>query len=704
MTNENIKNALLEIGTEEIPSLYIEPALKQIDEFAAKALSAAGLKYASLKTYATPRRLVLFIENLDEKSPGGTEEILGPSLKAAKDTEGNFTHAAVGFADKNGIKPEKLSIKTTEKGEYLCFVKKIIGEKTEKILPVFFLEIIKNISFPKTMVWEESMFRFARPIRSITALYGKKIINFKIADVKSSNRTIGLHAADNGKIVIDLPENYLLKMKNKSVIADQNERKEEIKKSIDYAVKDVGSVIADEALIDEINYLVEYPSAVLCDFDKKYLDLPQEVLTVCMKKSQKCFAINDKDGNFSNHFIGVRNGISRNLDIVKEGYEKVVAARLTDAEFFYHNDLRKGLRENFEKLKGVVFHKEMGTVYEKIERIKRITSLLNHEFNIGIDDNMLDKAVMFSKADLVSEMVFEYPELQGVMGKIYALKLGENAEIAHAVEQHYWPLSSFGKLPENKIAVLISLADKIDTLAANFSIGIEPSGSADPYGLRRAGIGVIRMITENFPQYDLTDILEKTFNYLPENVKSNPKYKNAPERLGRFFRQRIENILESEGYAADEVKAVVNALEHEKMKKLGTLRPKLDALINVKCKEDFISISSVFKRINNIISQAKKQNTAIAEDINETLMKESAELELYNAGKSAQSEVEDYLSKAQYDKIFDKVLELKPLIDNFFEKVMVMDKDEKIKKNRIALLNKVKNIFINFVDFSALQN
>jgi glycyl-tRNA synthetase beta chain len=422
-----------------------------------------------------------------------------------------------------------------------------------------------------------------------------------------------------------------------------------------------------------------------------------------MKKSQKCFAVNDKGGKFSNHFIGVRNGVSKNQNIVKEGYEKVVAARLADAEFFYHNDLRKGLRENFEKLRGVVFHKEIGTVYEKIERIKQISSFFNNEFNMGIDDNTLAKAVTFAKADLVSEMVFEYPELQGVMGRIYAQKLGESADVANAVEQHYWPLSAGGKLPENRIAFLISLADKIDTLAANFSIGLEPSGSADPYGLRRAAIGFIRMVTQSLPQHDLSNAIGKAFDYLPDGVKNNPKFKYAAERLGEFFRQRIESMLESEGYAPDEVKAVVRASGARAVKALGTLKPKLDALRGAKQKGDFASIAEAFKRINNILNQAKKQNIEIHENVNESLLSETAEQELYNAGKIAKTEVEDYISKAEYGKVFDKVLELKPAIDNFFEKVMVMDKNEDIKKNRMALLNRIKNIFVSFVDFSLLQ-
>jgi glycyl-tRNA synthetase beta chain len=700
MVDGDIKNALLEIGVEEIPSSYIEPALKQIEEYALKAFSASGLKYGVLKTYATPRRLVLIVENLVEKVDDKTEEILGPSLKAAKDKQG----AAKGFALKNGIIPEKLAVKTTEKGDYLFFVKKIKGEKAEKLLTTIFPEIIKNISFPKTMMWEESGFKFARPVRSIIALYGKKIIKFKIADVDSSNWTVGLHTYDNSRIKIDLPEKYLLAMKNKSIIVDQNERREEIKRSIKHAAENIGSVIPDEELIDKVKYLVEYPSAVLCTFDRKYLDLPQEVLVVCMRKSQKCFAVDDKNGKFSNHFISVKNGISEYQETAKEGYEKVVAARLADAEFFYSNDLKKGLDVNVEKLKGIVFHKEIGTVYEKIERIKRIAALFNEEFDMRININTLERAVMLLKADLATEMVFEYPELQGVMGKIYALKLGENADVALSAEQHYWPLVASGKLPSHPIASLLSLADKIDTLVTFFSIGLEPSGSADPYGVKRAGTGFVKVAMNELPKCDLTSAVRRVFEFLPENVKNNPKSKDACERLIKFFWQRIENIFESEGYNFDEVKAVINASGINELKYIGSLRMKLEALRNAGRKGDFSSITSVFKRMNNIIGQAKKQNISISGVIDEGLLAEDVEKTLYAIVKKAKAEIESYVSANEYESVFGKVSEIAPAIDSFFEKVMVMSEDEAVKLNRVSLLSCIKNIFAGFVDFSVLRH
>ncbi|GHT42529.1 glycine--tRNA ligase beta subunit [Endomicrobiia bacterium] len=703
MVGENIKNALLEIGTEEIPSSYIELALKQMEQIAVKMFSSLGLKYDVMKTYGTPRRLVLIVENIAEKSDDKIEEILGPSLKVAKDSQGEFSQAAIGFAAKSGVTPEKLIIKVTERGEYLSFIKKTNGEKTDKLLVIIFPEIIKGISFPKVMMWEESGFKFARPIRNIIALYGKKIIKFKIADVGSSNWTIGLHAYDNSKIKIDSPENYVMAMKNRSVLVDQKERRYKMKRSIESVVENTGSVIYDEELIDEINYLIEYPSAVLCAFDKKYLDLPSEALTVCIKKSQKCFAVNDKAGKFSNYFIGVKNGISTYQEVAKEGYERVVAARLADADFFYRNDLKTGLSANVEKLKGVVFHKEIGTVYEKIERIKQIADLFNKEFNMKINSALLEKAIMFSKADLVSEMVFEYPKLQGVMGKIYALKLGENPELAESIEQHYLPLSASGQLPSNKIALLISMADKIDTLAANFSIGLEPSGSADPYGLRRYGIGFIRIAMESLPNQDLSEAVAKVFEFLPENIKSNPRTKNAYERLINFFWQRIEGVLQAQGYSSYEVKAVANESKIYKLKALGSLQPKLNALRNAIKKGDFISVATIFKRINNIVNQANQQNINISQTINESLLSNDAEKILFICTKGAKTEIENYISKNEYSKVFDKVLDMKPIIDCFFDKVMIMAEDESVKLNRISLLNCIRTIFTGFIDFSALQ-
>ena len=703
MIKENKKNALLEVGTEEIPFSYIEPALRQIEKFVLEAFNTFGLKCETFKTYATSRRLVLIVENLVKESDDRIEYILGPSLKVAKDERGEYTQAARGFALKNGVSPEKLVLKSTDKGDYLSFFKKTKSERTEKLLSMIFPELIRGISFPKTMLWEESGFKFARPIRNIVALYGSKVIKFKIADVISSNWTIGPHTYNGEKIKIDLPENYLLIMKNKSVIVEQNERRETIKKSMEFVSRNVGNIVVDESLIDEVNYLVEYPSAILCSFDKKYLNLPFEVLSVCMKRSQKCFLVNDKNNNLLNYFVGIRNGVSKYQEVVKEGYEKVLAARLADAKFFYDNDLKNGLKYNIEKLKDVVLHNEIGTVYEKIERVKRIASLFNKEFNMQIDEDTLEKAVMFSKSDLLSEMVFEYPELQGTIGKIYAFELGESEDVALSIEQHYWPLVASGELPSNNVALLVSLSDKIDTLVTYFTIGLEPSGSADPYGLRRVGIGFVRMVMEKLANCDLEYVMRKIFEFLPKNIVNNIKSENTYEKLVSFLCQRIENIFEMEGYNPCEVKAVTNVLKlNYGIKNLGTLRLKLNALRNAKLRCDFSSITILFKRMVNIVNQAKKQNINISVVIREDLLILDVEKTVFNVAKRLKIEVERHILKEEYSEIFDKAVKIKPLIDNFFEKVMIMTENEMVKSNRISLINYIKDIFDEFINFSYL--
>jgi glycyl-tRNA synthetase beta chain len=697
-----MNNLILEIYTEEIPASYIDPALKQMSQNAAEMFKVLGIGHGEIKTYATPNRLAIFVNSLEPKSKDKEEQLLGPSLKAAKTPEGRFSPAAIGFASKCGVAAEKLQIKQTEKGEYLSFVKKTKGENTAIILQTLLSDLIKKISFPKSMVWEETQFRFARPVRAALALYGEEVIKFKIAGVECSNYTRGLHTTSNEKIIVKSADDYLDVLRKNNIIVDTLERRQLINKVVKEAALKVGSVIEDEELSGEVNYLVEYPTAVLCSFNERYLKLPDIVLIMCMKRKQKCFAITGKEGKLTNYFIGVRNG-KGSEEIVKDGYQKVLAARLADAEFFYNNDMKRGLEANVEKLKGVVFNKEIGTVYEKVERIKKTAEIFNKEFGLNLDSALINRAVTLSKADLVTEMVFEYPELQGVMGKIYAGRLGETKEVADAIEQHYLPLSASGTLPESKLALLISLADKIDTLCANFAIGQEPTGSADPYGLRRAAIAVIRIMIEKFPLANFNKAVEETFNALPDKLKTGVKFATAAERLKNFFWNRIENMLEAEGYKPDEVKAVVNAAKIIKMiKALGTFLPKLKALKAARSGADFASVAAVFKRINNILSQAQKQNLQIAK-VDAALFAASGEKELYSNYLTVEKNVNNYLEARDYESVFKEVLKLKPFIDAFFEQVMVMDENEKIKINRISLLAGISAVFAPFIDFSALQ-
>ncbi|MBQ3943421.1 MAG: glycine--tRNA ligase subunit beta [Elusimicrobia bacterium] len=364
-----VKNVLLEIGTEEIPSSYIAPALDQMQKFTNDMLTEKMVIFGQIKTYATPRRLILTIADVEEKSKDSVQEFNGPSAKAGKDADGNWTQAILGFSNKHQVKPEQLVIKDTPKGQYYTYSKQIKGEKVTNILAEIFPIIIQKIYFPKTMVWESSCLKFARPIRTIVAMYGDKIIKFSLADgaIKSSNKTIGLHTLTTKPIIIKSADVYKETMQNNCVLVDQEERRKRIISSINEVANTISAkAILDESLVNEVNQLVEYPTAVLCKFNEKYLKLPAEVLITCLKKQQKCFAVKDSMGKLTNYFINVRNGKSDNLDIVRAGYEKVVVARLEDSVFFYDNDIKKPFDQSIERLKGLIVQKEIGTVYEKL--------------------------------------------------------------------------------------------------------------------------------------------------------------------------------------------------------------------------------------------------------------------------------------------------------------------------------------------------
>ncbi|MFH1368107.1 MAG: glycine--tRNA ligase subunit beta [Elusimicrobiota bacterium] len=695
------KTALLEIGTEEIPAGYIEPALEQMKALAAEHLTARGLSFGEIKIFATPRRLALAIEKLSEKSEEKTEELTGPSVKAGRDAQGNFTQAAKGFAAKYGTTPDKLSVKATEKGEYFSFAVKTPGEKTEKILSAVFPEIICRLQFPKSMKWESSGLRFARPVRSVIALYGDKIIKFTAGDVKSSNRTSGLYALTQKKITVSSADKYAGTLKNNCVMADPLERREIIRKITDAAAKRVkGAALIDDDLLNEINFLVEHPVAILGNFDEKYLRLPPEVLITCMRKKQKYFPVVDAKKHLTNSFIGIRNGMSEHQETVREGYERVLEARLEDAEFFYKKDTGSRLDAKIEKLKGVMFQKELGTVYDKMLRVERLADQLLNTVpdgeNIRAEIGDLKRACLLAKADLVTEMVFEYPELQGVAGRIYAAKDGESQRICRAIEEHYWPVTADGKLPVSDFALVLSIADKIDTLTGDFAAGLVPSGSADPYGLRRQAAGVVRVIRDKKLPVDLNALVSKAFSFLPEHLKNN---NDALRQVMEFLKQRLEVILETGGYKFDEIRAVLA----KGMGDIGTIERKLQALKAMRKQPDFQPLITAFKRSANILKQAEKLKLNVSPDVSHDLFREDAERNLYAKISSIRAEIEALKAAKDFPAVLQKMVELKPDVDLFFEKVMVMVEDEKLKHNRLALLKYATGLFFDLMDFSQLQ-
>ncbi|MDR0985200.1 MAG: glycine--tRNA ligase subunit beta [Endomicrobium sp.] len=693
-----LKDAILEIRSEELPVSYIESAIEQIGLLSKKLLSEYKIHYDSLNTYATSRRLILLVNNINTTEKYFFKEIIGPNIQMMRNANGEYTELAKKFAVKNNINLNKINNNYVNKNGRYSLNIKVRYEKIEILLSKIFLKILKNIHFPKSMIWNSSKFKFARPIRNILAIYGRKKIKFQIANLNTTNHTTGLHSYNSKKIKINSATDYINKMNNNFVIINQYIRLMKIKEGILNAVKNLGCVEEDVNLLKELNYLVEYPSVILCTFNKKYLVLPRVVVKTCIIKNQKCFLVNDKSNKLLNYFICIKNGISNNNLIIKNGYEQAVEARLSDALFFYNKDIKNKIIINFTGLKNVIFHKDMGSVYDKLMRIKTIAKFLNDKLNVKINNALLYKAIMLSKTDLLSKMVFEYPILQGKIGKIYALQHGESLDIANAIEQHYLPNKYLDKLPDNKLAILISLADKLDTIITNFFIGLEPNGSSDPYGLRRICIGIIRMINTFFSDIRIDYIFKKVIVFSKRNLNNNLEIKNIYNKLIDFFINRIVNIYENKGYCKKEIMAVLSCSKTFFSFEVFNLKIKL--FKDEENKKNIIYILSTFKRLNKIIIQTSFNHENYY--IDSSLFVNNVETILYFSALKIKKNVLYYMQKKEYSKVIKEMLTLKIPIDEFFKKVKVISLDNKIMKNRIALLNFIKSIYMNFLNFSIL--
>jgi glycyl-tRNA synthetase beta chain len=702
-----VKDCLLEIYCEELPVKYIVSAIDQINQLTVKYLNEYKLNYKDIKVYATPRRLVLYINGIKEETEQQKEEIIGPSIKNAFNENNEPTKSALGFARTHGVDIKDLTIKETSKGKYVSIVKIYPGIKTEKILHEIFIKIITNIIFPKTMVWEKSKFRFARPIRNILAIYGDKIVKFSIADIKSCNYTYGINTLSLKKIKINSPEKYISTLRNNYVLVDHQFRLETINKIISESTRKISKLtskecrcICNQELITEINFLVEHPVAIICKLPEK-LSLPKEIIIHCMQKKHKFLPVVDSENEITEYFIGIRNGISENQDIVKKGYEKVITATLEDAQFFYNQDTKTTLESKIDKLKKIVFHDKLGSMYDKVQRIKKISEYIASTIttNENLDIMMyLSRIVNLCKADLVTDIVYEYPELEGIAGRIYAEHDNEPEKISKVIEEHYYPLTSDGQLPSTELGTIISIADKIDTIVSDFTIGLIPTGSADPYGLRRKAIGILRMIRENKLDISLRKLIEISIELLPQELINNKSM--MINEIIDFMSQRLEIILESEGYKTDEIKTILaNGLDN-----IVDIDEKIKALKNIRNNPEFTSLITGFKRAANIIKQAEKNKLVVVlNDIDEKKFVQNEEKILYTNYSNLKTEIQVLIESRKYSDILIKLTTLHTSIDNFFNKVMVMTPDESVCKNRLTLLKNIVNLFTAFGDFSLLQ-
>ncbi len=705
MKDSALKDALLELGTEEIPASYFPNAFEFIRSHCEKFLKEKRVSFTAVRCLGTPRRMTVIIEDLPAKSESQEEVFWGPSLKAAKDASGNWTQAAQGFAKSKGAKAETLTVQKKENGaEHVSVVKKHQGTGTDKILLELFTALVPAIPFPKKMMWNATRFRFPRPIRNIVCLFGNQVLRLSIAGVKSGNKTYGMQHLKPANIKILNAQNYEATLKNHCVLADPSIRKETILKSAGQLAHRVnGHLQEDAALVEEVSWLVEHPVAILGNFDEEFLKLPAEVLITCMKKHQKYFSIFDSKGKILPHFIAIRNGLSEHQDIVRKGYEKVLVARLTDAQFFFSEDMKKPLDGFVRKAAAIQLQEKLGSMKDKTERMRSISKYIAEQIGSQIDPAFIDRASHLSKFDLTTSMVFELPELQGIMGEIYAGRHGENASVAKAIREHYYPITAQGELPKQDLSGIIAIADKIDGLAGSYVIGHTPSGSSDPYGLRRQSAGILRIALQNNWTLSLKDLARFTLNQFSAAENKDALLKD----IVGFLADRFQLLMSDDGFAIDEIQSVVKNMAQADSEhlRLPILKQKITALKKVRAHSDFEAVAVAYKRAANILKQARAKSISFsASAFKPELVKDDAERDLRALVQELEVKINRHLAGAQYEPALRELVSLRQALDKFFEKVMVMDPDADLAANRLSLLAGLESLFKPIADFSLLQN
>ena len=680
---------LLEIGVEELPSRFGQTTLDQIENNLSKLLKEERINFDNIEKYATPRRLTFVIKNLADKATDLEEEVKGPAKKIAVDDDGNFTKPALGFMKSKGLDPENVYFKQLGNAEYLFGTIKQEGKHTSEVLKTIVPEAIKNVTFPKAMRWGGKNMRFARPIRWMVALLNNEILDIDLEGIKSSNITRGHRFLGEREFEVNSVEEYFEKLDKNFVVLDQHKRKEMIRKQAVEVAKSLGGEVElDEDLLEEITFLVEYPTAFYGEFDEEYVKLPKEVVTTPMKEHQRYFPVL-KDGKLLPNFIAVRNGDSNRIDLVKAGNEKVLRARLADALFFYHEDTKKPLESFVDKLQTVVFQAKLGTVYDKTLRIEKLSQVILNELNMTESKENTLRAAKLCKADLVTNMVFEFTELQGIMGRDYAQVSGENEEVCQGIFEHYLPRFAGDILPETNTGIALSIADKLDSIAGFFAIGIKPSGSQDPYALRRQALGILSILLDRKLSVNLNNLINAALdNY--SNLEFNKE--EVASQIVEFFVERVKNLFKDLGIRYDVIDAVLN----NNLDDISDIHTRALELNRWLQKDELVEMLTAFNRVATL---AEKATTDI---VKENLLKEDAEIKLYNGFKEIKSNVESLLLDKKYNEALDAFATLRPLVDNLFDNVMVMDKDEAIKENRLGLLKQIYSTMLTICDLSKI--
>ncbi|MCS7203646.1 MAG: glycine--tRNA ligase subunit beta [Thermodesulfovibrio sp.] len=676
-------NFLFEIGTEEIPARFIPLGIKQLKENFEKILNEYKIDFKNLKTYATPRRLAISCW-LSPKQTSTEKLIWGPPAHIAFDETGNPKQAAIAFAQANLINIKDLQIRQKGKGYYVCALIREEGLATENILPEILNKLFFSLNFPKMMRWGSGAIKFVRPIRWLTVLYEGKVIQFELNGVKSDCKTQGHRFLVEETLNIKTADEYEKILEKAFVIPDPEKRRQLIVNQIKNLANMIeGEALLDEDLVEEVVYLVEHPVMVLCSYPEKYISLPEELLITVMKDHQRYFAVKDKDGKLKNYFIAIGDTVVENSEQIRKGAERVIKARFEDAKFYYEEDLKKGIEKLLEETKGIIYHEKIGTLYDKAARIEKIIINLGKKL---LPDKLetLKVAAKYCKADIASGVVKEFPELQGVMGGYYCKVKGWPEEVVLAIKEHYLPKGLSDEIPSTDIGCLLSIADRLDHLSSFFFLGHIPSGTEDPFGLRRSGNGIVIISLKKRYDVSIRELSESIEDFEKEEIK---------EEIERFLGQRVESYLELKGYEVNLIKTINDLITKIPV---WETEERLQAVQSFMKEEIFQSFYFSVKRVSNIIREFKDIDL-----IPESFIAEE-EKRLYEKILSIKEDLDNCIIKKKFTEALYLLSSLNPFITDFFDNVLVMDKDEKLRNNRIALLQRVHKILTTVTDLSKL--
>lgn len=685
------QNFLVEIGTEELPPKALKALATSFADNVEAELNQAGLTFDKIEWFAAPRRLAVKVLNLATQQPSKEIEKRGPAVSAAFDAEGKPTKAAEGWARGCGITVEQAERMATDKGEWLVHRAKIEGQPTKSLLNGIVANALAKLPIPKPMRWADKTVQFIRPVHTVTMLLGDELIKGEILGVASARTIRGHRFLGEKEFEIQHADQYPQLLREKgSVVADFNERKAEILAKSQAKATALGGVAdIEESLLEEVTSLVEYPNVLAAKFEERFLAVPAEALVYTMKGDQKYFPIYDKDGKLLPHFIFVSNINPEDPTAIIEGNEKVVRPRLTDAEFFFKTDLKQKLVDRLPRLETVLFQQQLGTLKDKTDRIEQLAGEIAKQ--IGADEAKAKRAGLLSKCDLMTNMVFEFTDTQGVMGMHYARHDGEDEEVAVALNEQYMPRFAGDELPKSLVASAVALADKFDTLTGIFGIGQAPKGSADPFALRRAALGALRIIVEKNLPLDLEDLVKKSTALFGDKLTNQ----NVVTDVVDFMLGRFRAWYQDEGIAVDVIQAVLA----RRPTRPADFDARVRAVSHFRTLDSAEALAAANKRVSNILAKA---DAAIGE-INLTACVEPAEKALAEAVLALRTEVQPLIAQGDYTAVLDKLANLRAPVDSFFDNVMVNAEDPALRQNRLAILNTLQGLFLQVADISVLQ-